>query len=98
MCDKDRLLDFLSVIHSRYYVKLGLYYVSLNVVALASIPFSLLRPARVENMVLSARVMRWVSRGLGISFEVRNREEMQDATHFQGILQGDPSPGKPGLG
>jgi len=66
------LLDF-GPPFLRYYVKLGLYYVSLNVVALASIPFALLRPARVENMVLSARVMRWVSRGLGISFEVRNR-------------------------
>ena len=47
---------------------------SLNVVALASIPFALLRPARVENMVLCARAMRWVSRALGIKFEVKNRE------------------------
>lgn len=71
---KKRLINFASC-HSRYYVKLGIYYTSLNVVALASIPFALLRPARVENMVLCARAMRWVSRALGIRFEVKNRED-----------------------
>ena len=68
--------------YCRYYVKLGLYYVSLNVVAVASIPFSVLRPARVENMVLCARAMRWVSRALGISFEVTNREDGAGCNSF----------------
>ena len=57
-------------------MKLGIYYMGLNVVALASIPFAMLRPARVENMVICARAMRWVSRMLGIRFEVQNREEL----------------------
>jgi len=57
----------------RYYVKLGFYYLCLNIVALASIPIAMLRPARVENMVLCARAMQWVSSALGISFDVKNR-------------------------
>jgi len=66
------ILDF-GPAFLRYYVKLGIYYMGLNVVALASIPFAMLRPARVENMVICARAMRWVSRMLGIRFEVKNR-------------------------
>ena len=48
-----------------YLLKMGVYYASMTAVALAVMPYFLLRPGDVENMLLPAAIMRGVARMMG---------------------------------
>jgi hypothetical protein len=62
-----------SVCYFRYLFKMTFYYLSLTLVALVTIPPALLKPRSVDNTILGARLMQWVTRALGITHQIKNR-------------------------
>lgn len=68
----------------RYYTRISLYYLSLTTVSSILIPFVAFRPRDVRNMVIGARIMRWISANLlGLRYHIQpNPYLAQDQTYM----------------
>ncbi|TRY80042.1 hypothetical protein TCAL_09799, partial [Tigriopus californicus] len=68
----------------RYYTRISLYYLSLSTVSSVLIPIVAFRPRDVHNMVIGARIMRWISsKLLGLRYHIQpNPHLARDQTYM----------------
>ncbi|CAG7725444.1 unnamed protein product [Allacma fusca] len=60
----------------RYHFKFAIFGIAVSVVSLIIIPVAMFRPRDVRNSVMSTPLMNWISKLLGIVWELRGEENL----------------------